>query len=59
MMTCCITYKGGGMMARDKAIVRLNEVSYYHLREKADTRIIVRGTLYNCQRPNSRNSAQQ
>ena len=31
-----LTYKGSGMMARDESNLPLNEVSYYHLREKAD-----------------------
>lgn len=35
-----LTYKGSGMMAREEANLPLNRDSYYHLREKADGRII-------------------
>ena len=35
-----LTYKGSGMMARDEVNLSLNEEAYYHLREKADGRII-------------------
>ena len=35
-----LTYKGSGMMARDESNLPLNEVSYYHLREKADGSVI-------------------
>ncbi|MBR1703507.1 MAG: CYTH domain-containing protein [Lachnospiraceae bacterium] len=35
-----MTYKGRGMMAREEHNLALNEMSYYHLREKADGNII-------------------
>ena len=35
-----LTYKGSGMMARDEVNLSLNEEAYYHLREKADGKII-------------------
>lgn len=35
-----LTYKGGGMMAREEYNLPLTEESYYHLREKADGNII-------------------
>ncbi len=35
-----LTYKGSGMMAREEANLPLNREAYYHLREKADGRII-------------------
>lgn len=35
-----LTYKGSGMMARHETNLPLNEESYYHLREKADGKII-------------------
>lgn len=35
-----LTYKGSGMMAREEITLPLDEESYYHLREKADGRII-------------------
>ena len=35
-----MTYKGKGMMARDESNLPLNEEAYYHLRSKADGRII-------------------
>ena len=37
-----LTYKGGGMMAREEYNFPLNEKSYYHLREKADGNIITK-----------------
>ena len=37
-----LTYKGGGMMAREEYNLPLNEKSYYHLREKADGNIITK-----------------
>ena len=36
------TYKGEGLMAREEYNLPLNEESYYHLREKADGRIITK-----------------
>lgn len=35
-----LTYKGKGLMVREEYNLPLNEQSYYHLREKADGRII-------------------
>lgn len=35
-----LTYKGSGMLAREEANLPLNQDAYYHLREKADGRII-------------------
>ncbi len=35
-----MTYKGKGMMAREESNLPLNEEAYYHLRSKADGRII-------------------
>ena len=35
-----ITYKGKGLLMREEYNLPLNEVSYYHLREKADGNII-------------------
>lgn len=35
-----LTYKGGGMMAREEYNLPLNQQSYEHLREKADGNII-------------------
>ena len=35
-----LTYKGSGMMAREESNLPLNREAYYHLREKADGRII-------------------
>ena len=35
-----MTYKGKGMLMREEYNLPLNEVSYYHLREKADGNII-------------------
>lgn len=35
-----LTYKGGGMMAREEYNLPLTEESYYHLRQKADGNII-------------------
>ena len=35
-----MTYKGSGMMAREESNLPLNREAYYHLREKADGRII-------------------
>lgn len=35
-----LTYKGDGMMAREESNLPLNRESYYHLRDKADGRII-------------------
>ena len=35
-----LTYKGSGMMAREESNLPLNEEAYYHLREKADGKII-------------------
>lgn len=37
-----LTYKGGGMMAREEYNLTLNEKSYYHLLEKADGNIITK-----------------
>lgn len=37
-----MTYKGGGMMAREEYNLPLDEVSYNHLREKADGNIITK-----------------
>ena len=37
-----LTYKGGGMMAREEYNLPLNEKSYYHLLEKADGNIITK-----------------
>ncbi len=36
------TYKGEGLMAREEYNLPLNKDSYYHLREKADGRIITK-----------------
>lgn len=38
--TYYMTYKGGGMMAREEYNLPLDEASYLHLREKADGNII-------------------
>lgn len=35
-----LTYKGQGLMAREEYNLPLNELSYYHLRDKADGNII-------------------
>ena len=35
-----LTYKGGGMMAREESNLPLNKAAYYHLREKADGQFI-------------------
>lgn len=35
-----LTYKSGGMMARQEVELPLNETAYYHLKEKADGTII-------------------
>lgn len=35
-----MTYKGKGLLAREEYNLPLNEVSYYHLREKADGNVI-------------------
>lgn len=35
-----LTYKGNGMLAREEYNLDLNEVSYYHLRSKADGNVI-------------------
>lgn len=35
-----LTYKGSGMMAREETNLPLNREAYYHLREKADGKII-------------------
>lgn len=35
-----LTYKGGGMMAREEYNLPLNKKSYYHLLEKADGNVI-------------------
>lgn len=35
-----LTYKGDGMMAREESNLPLNRQAYYHLRDKADGRII-------------------
>lgn len=35
-----LTYKGSGLLAREEYNLPLNKESYYHLREKADGRII-------------------
>lgn len=35
-----LTYKGGGLIAREEYNLPLNEHSYYHLREKADGNVI-------------------
>lgn len=37
-----LTYKGGGMMAREEYNLPLNETSYNHLLEKADGNIITK-----------------
>lgn len=37
-----LTYKGGGMMAREEYNLPLNKASYEHLREKADGNIITK-----------------
>lgn len=37
-----LTYKGGGMMAREEYNLPLNKESYEHLREKADGNIITK-----------------
>ena len=36
------TYKGEGLMAREEYNLPLNEASYYHLRQKADGKIITK-----------------
>ncbi len=36
------TYKGDGLMAREEYNLPLDEASYYHLRDKADGRIITK-----------------
>ena len=38
--TYYLTYKGSGMMAREEHNLPLNAEAYYHLREKADGKII-------------------
>ena len=38
--SCYLTYKGKGLLAREEYNLPLNEESYYHLREKADGRIL-------------------
>ena len=38
--TYYLTYKGSGMMAREEYNLPLNEEAYYHLRDKADGKII-------------------
>lgn len=38
--TYYLTYKGSGMMAREEHNLPLNKEAYYHLREKADGKII-------------------
>ena len=38
--TYYMTYKGGGMMAREEYNLPLNEESYQHLKEKADGNVI-------------------
>lgn len=35
-----MTYKGKGLLAREEYNLPLNEASYYHLREKADGKVI-------------------
>lgn len=35
-----LTYKGKGLMAREEYNLPLNELSYYHLRDKADGNVI-------------------
>lgn len=35
-----LTYKGRGLMAREEYNLPLNELSYYHLRDKADGNVI-------------------
>lgn len=37
-----LTYKGGGMMAREEYNLPLNEKSYHHLLEKADGNVITK-----------------
>lgn len=37
-----LTYKGGGMMAREEYNLPLNEKSYYHLLEKTDGNVITK-----------------
>ena len=37
-----LTYKGGGMMAREEYNLPLNKDSYYHLLEKADGNVITK-----------------
>ncbi len=37
-----LTYKGGGMMAREEYNLPINETSYYHLLEKADGNVITK-----------------
>lgn len=37
-----LTYKGGGMMAREEYNLPLNKESYYHLLEKADGNVITK-----------------
>lgn len=44
--TYYLTYKGGGLMAREEYNLPLNRESYEHLREKADGKIITK-TRYN------------
>ncbi len=41
-----LTYKGGGMMAREEYNLPLNEKSYYHLLAKSDGNVITK-TRYN------------
>lgn len=36
------TYKGDGLMAREEYNLPLNEEAYYHLKEKADGRVITK-----------------
>ena len=43
--TYYLTYKGSGMMAREEYNLPLNKESYYHLREKADGKIISKWIL--------------
>lgn len=37
-----LTYKGGGMMAREEYNLPLNKTGYYHLLEKADGNVITK-----------------
>lgn len=41
-----LTYKGGGMMAREEYNLPLNKESYYHLLEKADGNVITKTRFY-------------